>query len=50
MGNLTVLAVIIIIFWLAVLIVYMISSRQQSDIQADIESLEREVEKLEKQK
>jgi hypothetical protein len=47
--NLTVVAGLIILFWLGVLVAYIIVSRQQTGLQQEIDNLEKQVDKLEKQ-
>lgn len=38
-GNLLLIAVVILIMWVGILAYYMITSRQQNDLQKDIENL-----------
>lgn len=46
--NLTLLAIIIIVFWLGALGYYFYTSRQQSDIQDDLTSLRAKLDEFEK--
>lgn len=47
--NLTLLAVIITVFWMAALAYYFYTSRQQNEIRDDLEDLREKLEQLEKQ-
>lgn len=46
--NLTIVAGLIILFWLGVLVAYIAISRQQTSLQDEIEALEKQVDRLEK--
>ena len=48
MENLTLLAIVIIVLWLGVLAFYLVSSRQQVDLQKEIEALDKQMDQLEK--
>jgi len=37
--NLLLIAILVIVFWLSILIFYLYTSRQQQNLQADIETL-----------
>lgn len=43
MGNITVLAIVIIVVWLAALVYYISMSRQQNRLQDDIDRLRRQL-------
>lgn len=45
--NLTVLAIIITVFWLGALAYYTYTSRQQSDIREDLDTLRRKLDEIE---
>lgn len=47
--NLAVVAGLIILFWLGILVAYVFISRQQTDLQKEIEDLEKQVDRIEKQ-
>lgn len=47
--NLTLLAVIIIVFWMAALAYYFYTSRQQNEIREDLDDLHEKLDRLEKQ-
>lgn len=47
--NLTLLAIIIIVFWLGALAYYYITSQKQQSIRADLERLRRKLEEVEAQ-
>lgn len=50
MENLTLLAIVIILLWLGVLAFYLFSSRQQVDLQKELDELEKQMDQLEKKK
>ncbi|MCL4867862.1 MAG: hypothetical protein KJ063_02740 [Anaerolineae bacterium] len=47
--NLTLVAVVIIIIWLGTLVFYLYTSRQHADLQNELEALEQQLDRLEKQ-
>jgi hypothetical protein len=46
LDNLTILAIVIIVFWLGALAFYFYTSRQQSSIRADLDALRGRLEEL----
>ncbi len=46
--NLTLLAIIITVFWMAALAYYLYTSRQQNEIREDLDDLREKLEHLEK--
>lgn len=46
LDNLTMLAIVIIVFWLGALAFYFYTSRQQRDIRADLDALRARLEEL----
>jgi hypothetical protein len=46
LDNLTILAIVIIVFWLGALAFYFYTSRQQRDIRSDLDALRTRLEEL----
>lgn len=49
LGNLTILAVLIIVIWLAALVYYYRTSRQQREIQEELDALRAQLEETEQE-
>jgi preprotein translocase subunit YajC len=50
LDNLVLIAVVIMILWIGVLAYYLVTSRQQKDLQKDIESLREMLDKTDDQR
>ncbi len=46
--NLIIAALIVILFWIAIITIFLVISRQQPDVQAQIMSVEEQLDKVER--
>lgn len=46
--NLIIAALIVVMFWIAIISIFLVISRQQPDVQAQIKSVEEQLDKVER--